>query len=61
MKDLKKSYLLILISIRWGNRTPLTINPRVYQAFKEATDKRLQPKSWVIENMMKNYITETNK
>jgi len=23
----------------------LTINPRVYQAFKEATDKRLQPKS----------------
>jgi hypothetical protein len=39
----------------------LTINPKIYQAFKEATAKSLQPKSWVIERMMKRYITETNK
>ena len=39
----------------------LTINPKIYQMFKEATGKRLQPKSWVIENMMKSYILETNK
>jgi len=39
----------------------LTINPKIYQMFKEATGKRLQPKSWVIENMMKSYISETNK
>ena len=39
----------------------LTINPKIYQMFKEATGKRLQPKSWVVENMMKSYITETNK
>ena len=46
---------------QFKTKVNLTINSRVYQAFKEATDKRLQPKSWVIENMMKNYITETNK
>ena len=39
----------------------LTINPKIYQMFKEATGKRLQPKSWVIEIMMKSYISETNK
>jgi len=46
---------------QFKTKVNLTINPRVYQAFKEATDKRLQPKSWVIERMMKKYITETNK
>jgi len=46
---------------QFKTKVNLTINPRVYQAFKEATGKRLQLKSWVIENMMKNYITETNK
>jgi len=50
------------IQIRqFKTKVNLTINPRVYQAFKEATGKRLQPKSWVIERMMKSYITETNK
>ena len=39
----------------------LTIIPKIFQMFKEATGKRLQPKSWVIENMMKSYISETNK
>ena len=34
----------------------LTINPKIYQMFKEATGKRLQPKSWVIENMMKSTL-----
>ena len=46
---------------QFKTKVNLTINPRVYQAFKEATDKRLQPKSWVIERMMNTYITETNK
>ena len=46
---------------QFKTKVNLTINPRVYQAFKEATAKSLQPKSWVIENMMKKYITETNK
>ena len=50
------------IQIRqFKTKVNMTINPRVYQAFKEATSKALQPKSWVIENMMKKYITETNK
>jgi hypothetical protein len=34
----------------------LTINPTVYRAFSEIAEKRLQPKSWVVENFMKNYI-----
>jgi hypothetical protein len=38
----------------------LTINPTVYKTFSEIAEKRLQPKSWVIESFMKNYIT-TNK
>ena len=46
---------------QFKTKVNLTINPRVYKAFKEATGKRLQPKSWVIENMMRRYITETNK
>ena len=50
------------IQIRqFKTKVNMTINPRVYQAFKEATSKALQPKSWVIERMMKKYITETNK
>jgi hypothetical protein len=50
------------IQIRqFKTKVNLTINPRVYQAFKEATSKALQPKSWVIENMMRNYITQSNK
>jgi predicted transcriptional regulator len=35
----------------------LTINPTVYRTFSEIAEKRLQPKSWIIESMMKNYIT----
>ena len=50
------------IQIRqFKTKVNLTINPKIYQAFKEATSKALQPKSWVIERMMKRYITETNK
>tara|TARA_B110000211_G_scaffold96753_1_gene112807 strand:+ start:181 stop:363 length:183 start_codon:yes stop_codon:yes gene_type:complete len=50
------------IQIRqFKTKVNLTINPKIYQAFKEATAKSLQPKSWVIERMMKRYITETNK
>ena len=35
----------------------LTINPTVYRTFSEKAEKRLQPKSWIIESMMRNYIT----
>jgi hypothetical protein len=46
------------IQIRqFKTKVNLTINPKIYQAFKEATAKSLQPKSWVIERMMKRYIT----
>ena len=38
-----------------------TINKNLYEQFKQVAEKRLQPKSWVIENMMKSYILETNK
>ena len=34
----------------------LTINLRVYQAFKEVAGKRLQPKPWVIKQMMKRLL-----
>ena len=34
----------------------LTIMPDVYQAFSEKVQKNLQPKSWVIEQLMRNYI-----
>lgn len=37
----------------------ITIAPSVYQAFSELTSKRLQPKSWVIEQLMRNYINNT--
>jgi|TARA_B100000315_G_scaffold235817_1_gene251045 hypothetical protein len=46
---------------QFKTKVNLTINPKVYEQFKQVAEKRLQPKSWVIENMMKNYITETNK
>ena len=29
----------------------LTINPKIYEQFKQVAEKRLQPKSWVIERM----------
>ncbi len=45
---------------QFKTKVNLTINPKIYKAFKEATAKSLQPKSWVIERMMKKYITETN-
>ena len=48
-------------SLKLKTKVNLTINPKIYQAFKEATAKSLQPKSWVIERMMKRYITEMNK
>ena len=40
-------------------RINLTINPTVYRTFSEIAEKRLQPKSWIIETMMKNYINNT--
>jgi len=46
---------------QFKTRVNLTINPRVYKEFSEATSKALQPKSWVIENMMKNYVSQSNK
>ena len=39
----------------------LAIKPDVYEEFKRATEKRLQTKSWVVENFMKSYTLETNK
>jgi hypothetical protein len=33
-----------------------TIDPMVYQHFSKFTEKNLQPKSWVIEFYMKEYI-----
>ena len=38
-------------------RVNLTISPSIYQAFSEKTKENLQPKTWVIESMMKKYIT----
>ena len=46
---------------RLKTKVNLTINPQVYKMFKDATENRLQPKSWVIERMMKSYISETTK
>ena len=46
---------------QFKTKVNLTINPKVYEQFKQVAEKRLQPKSWVIENMMKSYILETNK
>ena len=46
---------------RFKTKVNLTINPKIYQMFKDATEERLQPKSWVIERMMKSYISETTK
>ena len=34
----------------------LTINPTVYRTFSEIAEKRLQPKSWIIESMMKTIL-----
>ena len=42
-------------------RINLTINPTVYRTFSEIAEKRLQPKSWIIESMMKNYITSNKQ
>ena len=39
-------------------RVNLTISPSIYRAFSEKTKENLQPKSWVIESMMKDYITD---
>ena len=46
---------------QFKTKVNLTINPKIYEQFKQVAEKRLQPKSWVIENMMKSYISETNK
>ena len=46
---------------QFKTKVNLTINPKIYEQFKQVAEKRLQPKSWVIENMMKSYILETNK
>ena len=46
---------------QFKTKVNLTINPKVYEQFKQVAEKRLQPKSWVIERMMKSYILETNK
>ena len=37
-------------------RVNLTISPSIYRAFSEKTKENLQPKSWVIERFMENYI-----
>ena len=42
-------------------RVNLTISPSIYRAFSEKTKENLQPKSWVIERLMENYITNNNK
>ena len=42
-------------------RVNLTIEPNIYQAFSKKTKENLQPKSWVIERLMKNYITNNSK
>ena len=41
---------------QFKTKVNLTINPKVYEQFKQVAEKRLQPKSWVIERMMKSYI-----
>ena len=46
---------------QFKTKVNLTINPKIYEQFKQVAKKRLQPKSWVIERMMKSYILETNK
>ena len=46
---------------QFKTKVNLTINPNIYEQFKQVAKKRLQPKSWVIERMMKSYILETNK
>jgi hypothetical protein len=42
-------------------RVNLTIEPNIYQAFSKKTKENLQPKSWVIERLMENYITNNSK
>lgn len=37
-------------------RVNLTISPSIYRAFSEKTKENLQPKSWVIEQFMEDYI-----
>jgi len=37
----------------------LTITPNVYQQFSDKVKRNLQPKSWVIEQLMRNYINST--
>ena len=46
---------------QFKTKVNLTINPKIYEQFKQVAEKNLQPKSWVIERMMKSYILETNK
>ena len=42
-------------------RVNLTISPSIYQTFSEKTKENLQPKSWVIERLMENYIINNSK
>ena len=42
-------------------RVNLTISPSIYRAFSEKTKENLQPKSWVIERLMENYIANNCK
>ena len=46
---------------QFKTKVNLTINPKIYEQFKQIAERNLQPKSWVIERMMKSYISETNK
>ena len=39
----------------------LTITPNVYQQFSDKVKRNLQPKSWVIEQLMRNYINSTKQ
>ena len=42
-------------------RVNLTISPNINRAFSEKTKENLQPKSWVIERLMTNYINNTKQ
>ena len=44
---------------QFKTKVNLTINPKIYEQFKQVAEKNLQPKSWVIERMMKSYTLET--
>ena len=42
---------------QFKTKVNLTINPKIYEQFKQIAERNLQPKSWVSERMMKKYIS----